>query len=262
MNFKESIDKIEERPDYPGMILVWRYNTGWPVAKNDLDAFCSHMDDWYSISCKSLSREEYIAACNARNIEPTPDSDIGGYGDTYGDFGMSHYHTVPKNRLPGIIATLKQARWLGMLSENPNIPQERAAEATALAEATKLERLKKTYPDNLQAWIDSVGGLNAIYDAALYLHANNSTQLRESNRHFEWLIGHSCMNLALKTNTVFPDWWGDWSETDPSHPLNRIAAMLADRRIEPLQGQVTYMGYGEDCGDDVRKNLKEWLNVD
>ena len=120
------IDKIEPVKDHPGMIYVWSHGTGWPIQESDLEAFKTHMDDWYSINGHGpMSRQDYEEACKLRSLPPTPDDDLGGYGCTYGDFGMSHYHTVPENRQAGIEATLAQKRWLGMLQENPNIEEER-----------------------------------------------------------------------------------------------------------------------------------------
>ena len=129
----------------------------------------------------------------------------------------------------------------------------------------------------MEKWIEAVGGIEAIYKGALKIHSNNSVQLREEGRHFEWLIGHTCMTLGMNASKNHPDyhaplnindkgiypllplWWAGWSEKDEMHPLNRIANILSDRRIEPYMGKVTYIGYGEDCGDDVRKNLKDWI---
>ena len=173
MNFKDSIEKIEDSPSgFPGKILVWRHSTGWPIAKDDLDAFCVHMDGWYSISNRTLSRQEYEQACRDRGIDPVQDLDIGGYGDVYGDFGMDHYHTVPENRIFGIKATLNQGRWAGMLSENPDIVEERREEAMRCSEVARIEGLRKDYPIDLGAWIGSVGGLDAIYNEASKMHEN------------------------------------------------------------------------------------------
>lgn len=137
-----------------------------------------------------------------------------------------------------------------------------------------------TYPQDLDAWITAVGGLDAIYQEALKIHSNNSHILREKGRHFEWLIGHTCHQLSYGASEkcpgyvagtaengwtgnypLRPEWWAGWSEIDPQHPINRIAEMLKDKRIEPYTGKVTYLGYGEDCGDDVRQNSKEWLSI-
>ena len=281
MNFKDSIERIEiGRKDYPGKVLVWVHGTGWPIKENDQDAFCIHMDDWYSICGRALSRPEYEQACQTRNIEPSPDDTIGKYGDCYGDFGMDHYHTNPENRSFGIRATLNQGRWFGMKTENPNIVEERREAEIARVEMVRLEALRKTYPVDLQAWIDAVGGLERIYTDALSMHGNNSTQLREEGQHFEWLIGHTCLHLGMESSKgcegyqepksfsddgvypLLPEWWSGWREADPEHPINRIAGMMADRRIEPYAGEVKYMGYGEDAGDDVRQNLKEWLGCE
>jgi len=273
------IDKIVPIEGQPGMIYAWSHSTGWPIQESDLEAFKAHMDDWYSILRQGpLTRSNYETACQLRGITPTPDDQIGTYGDTYGDFGMSHYHTVPENRQTGIEATLNQKRWQGMLQENPAIGQQRREAECIRQEERRIEALRKTYSQDLDAWITAIGGLDSIYQGALELHANNSHVLREEGRHFEWLIGHTCHQLSYKASEkcpgyvagarendwtgnypLRPEWWAGWSETDPLHPINRIAEMLKDKRIEPYTGKVTYYGYGEDCGDDVRQNAKEWL---
>lgn len=213
MSFRDSIEKIEEScSGYGDKILVWVHNTGWPIDKNDLDAFCDHMDAWYSICGKSYTRTDYEEACKRFDIEPMLDDAIGGYGCEYGDFGMDHYHTVPKNRLAGIKGELLQNRWRGMNEENPNIVEERRAAKETRREALRVEALRQGYPADLDGWIASVGGLDEI---------------------------------------------------DEQHPINRIAVMLSDRKEEfkPYMGKLTYIGYGEDCGDDVLRNAKEWLGI-
>jgi hypothetical protein len=112
---------------------------------------------------------------------------------------------------------------------------------------------------DLDAWIVSVGGLESIYNRAYKIHENNHTQLREEGRHFEWLIGHASLRLSMDIFNKAVEWWADWNETDTLHPINQIASLLSDQRIEPYKGKVTYFGYGEDCGDDVQKNYKDWL---
>lgn len=131
---------------------------------------------------------------------------------------------------------------------------------------------------SLTEWIDAVGGLDAIYAQCLSLHSNNHTQLRETGRHMEWLIGKSCLRLGMDASyshpdfrkpvnsfydgcfPLCPDWWAGWSDTSPDNPINQIAQMLSDRPvIQPYMGKITYIGYGEDCGDDVRQNLKDWV---
>jgi len=251
MGFKDEVERIEEAGS--GNIYVWRHGTGWPISKDDLDTFCSHMDDWYSC-VGPFSREEYEKKCQIHGITAVPDVDIGGYGDTYGDFGMSHYHTVPKNRLNALKATLNQGRWWGIQAENPNVKEERRRAREIENERLRLEEVRKGYPVDLQAWITAVGGLETIYTKALKIHESNSTQLREEGRHFEWLIGHACLHLDTSIN-----WWAGWMESDLEHPLNRISKMLSDKRIEPNQEQIVYMGYGEDCGDDVRRNYREFF---
>lgn len=248
------IDKIEPIKDHPGFVYVWSNSRGYPVKEDDIQAFIGHMDDWYSIN-GAFSREQYEEECHKRNITPVSDDDIGGYGDTYADWGMSHYHTVPEYRKNGIEGSLRQCRWAGIKQEIPDIEDRRRVAEQKKMRQEELERKRKTYPVDLMAWIEQVGGLEKIYQHCQDMHKNNSTQLREEGRHFEWLIGHSSLELSKET----PEWWGDWEETDPDHPINRIAEMLKDKRIEPYKGKVTYIGYGEDCGDDVRKNLKEWL---
>lgn len=269
--FKDSIDSIEDIKGYPDMIRVWVNSTGWPIQKGDFDSFCSHMDDWYSVSYKSFSRSEYEDACIRFDIESIPDAAIGS-GD--GDFGMCHYHTDPENHKTCMRATLLQSRWNGMVVENPNIKNERKEADFIRIEALRIEALRATYPVDLDAWITAVGGLETIYNKCTATHVNNSVQLRDEGRHFEWLIGHTCMRLGFDASKshpdyvppttpisddgvdpLFPKWWGGWDVTDREHPINRIAALLSDRRIEPYLGKVTYYGYGEDCGDDVRRNF-------
>lgn len=283
MSFRDNIEKIEEcRPGYGDKILVWNRSTGWPIDKDDLEAFIDHMDVWYSISCKAFTRIEYEDACMRLSIVPVADDDIGGYGCEYGDFGMDHYHTNPKNRITGITGTLLQGRWRGIKKENPNIKAEREAAESVRREAKRVEALRKSYPADLCSWITAVGGLDAIYNKMVGIHSNNHTQLREEGRHFEWLIGHASLDIGMFKSREHPDyiaavgcsvkgvyplmpnnWWAGWRETDEQHPLNRIAVMLADRKdtVAPYSGKVTYIGYGEDCDDDVRRNAKEWLGI-
>jgi hypothetical protein len=260
---------------------VWSNGTGWPIAEDDLETFKVHMDDWYSlISQGPMSRKDYEEACQKRSIKPFPDDSFGGYGDLFGDFGMSHYHTEPENRLIGIAATLNQKRWYGLLKENPNIQEQREKADQLKREEARLAKLRETYPEDLDAFLLAVGGLEAIYNKAADIHSNNSHVLREEGRHFEWLIGNACMSLGMKFShtcsgyvestsangwqgvyPLLPKWWAGWDESDPIHPINRVAEMLKDKRIEPYMGKVTYIGYGEDCGDDVRKNAKDWLGI-
>lgn len=272
MGFKEGIKEIEDRGD--GRLVVWHGSYGWPVAVGDFEAFCSHMDEWYSVCCKSYSRLEYEEACKRLGVEAVGDDDLGGYGCVYGDYGMYHYHTVPENRKIGLAGILGQGRWRGMLQEDPDLERKREAALEGLREAKRLEALRSTYPADLMVWIESVGGLERIYDEVVKMHDSNSHQL--GDRHFEWLIGHTCMHLGMTASKghpdykeskgwdggiypLFPKWWGDWDVLDVEHPINLIAGMLKDRRIEGYRGRVTYVGYGEDCGDDVRRNLAEWL---
>jgi hypothetical protein len=279
MSFRDSVDRIEEMKDCHDKVYVWHHSTGWPVRKDDLESFLTHMDTWYSILNKqSISRSEYEELCRASNIEPTPDDEIGGYGDTYGDFGMCHYHTVPKNRQSGIRGTLNQKRWFSLLIECPNIKADRKRAYTERIEALRVEALRKTYPIDLEGWIEAVGGLDKIYERMVVIHSNNSHQLRESGRHFEWLIGHASKDLGFDASRshsdyvpgnhlgdgavypLLPEWWAGWDETDEQHPINRIAVQLSDHRgdLEPYKGKIVYYGYGEDCGDEVRK---EWLGL-
>lgn len=271
------IDKIEPIKDHPGYVYVWSNSTGWPVKEDDVQAFTEHMDDWYSIH-GSFSRIRYEEECLKRGIEPVPDDDIGGYGDTYANWGMSHYHTVPENRKYGIEGMLRRCRWIGIKEEIPDIEERRRSAMLKKQRQEELKRKRKMYPSDLMAWIEKIGGIEKIYEHCADMHENNSTQLREKGRHFEWLIGHTCMHLGMDSSKkvpgyiagtpennyegvypLCPEWGADWEETDVEHPINRIAEMLKDRRIEPYKGKVTYVGYGEDCGDDVRRNLKEWL---
>lgn len=254
-----NISKIEPIKDIPGYVYVWSSGRGWPVKGDDVQTFIEHMDDWYGIS-GAYSREQYENECLKRGIEPVSDDDIGGYGETYGDWGMYHYHTIPENRKHGIDGMLRQCRWAGIKKEIPDIEDRRRAADRERRRQEELERKRKTYPVDLMKWIEQVGGLEKIYTGCQELHGNNSVQLREQGRHFEWLIGHTCLGLGIKAGCS-PEWWADWEETDPEHPLNRIAAMLKGKRIEPYMGKVTYVGYGEDCGDDVRRNLKEWMGI-
>jgi len=262
----------------PDMVLIQHGGYIYTIPVSDQEAFITHMDDWYSIVGKSFSRAEYEEACLKFGFEAIPDDKIGGYGDTFGDFGMDHYHTVPKNRSVGMMATLSQARWRGMRAENPHIEAERKEAEDRRREEARIEALRKSYPEDLDAWIEAVGGLDAIYEEAQKIHSNNNTQLRDEGRHFEWLIGHTCLHLGMHASKshpgyvptkgltlgvypLCPEWWGGWRETDPLHPILRIASKLSDRRIEPYMGGVTYIGYGEDCGDDVRKNAEAWLGL-
>lgn len=274
MSFKDSIEKIENKNN--GLIVVWNRSTGWHIHENDLDNFCQHMDNWHSIP-HSLSRKEYENLCKKFSIKPALDEDIGNYGDCFGDFGMGHYHTEPKNRKTAIEASLRQARWREIKIERPNIEAERQEQKCIEGEKRRLKELRKTYPKDLQKWINDVGGIEEIYQSCEKIHSNNSHQLREEGRHFEWLISHSCLKLGhsksknhpeyIEPKTIWdkgnyplvPEWWADWDETDPEHPINKISEMLKDRRIEPYTGELKFYGYGEDCGDDVRKNLKDWL---
>lgn len=265
----------------PDMVLIQHGGYTYTIPVSDQEAFIAHMDDYYSIVGKSFNRAEYEAACLKFGFEALPDDKIGGYGDTFGDFGMGHYHTVPENRSTGMMATLSQGRWCGLKKENPHIEDERREAEERRREEARIEALRKSYPEDLDAWIEAVGGLDAIYEEAQKIHSNNNTQLRDEGRHFEWLIGHTCLHLGMHASKTVPGyvagtcannwdgvyplcpdkWWGGWRETDPLHPILRIASMLSDRRIEPYMGGVTYIGYGEDCGDDVRKNAKEWLDL-
>lgn len=277
-SFRDSVERIEDMKDSPDMICVWRNSTGWIIHRDDLEGFYEHMDVWYTVLLmNSLTRKEYEGLCTEYKIDSVPDEAIGGYGDKFGDYGMEHYHTIPENRRSGLLGTFNQLRWYGILKENPNIEEERALKEWQNNEARRLEILRKTYPVDLDVWIESVGGIEVIYAKMVSLHSNNNTQL--DDRHFEWLIGHACMRVGYEAskghpdyrefksiddkgvNPLVPEWWADWGEYDEEHPINRIAFMLSDRRgnLEPYKGKVTYIGYGEDCGDDVRRNLQEWL---
>lgn len=280
MNFKDGIDRIETIDKDPDTIVVWNNSTGWLIKKDDLDTFCTHMDNFYSVSCKALTRQMYEDICKKLNINTTPDNEIGGYGVSFGDYGMGHYHTNPANRIAGLTGALLQSRWYGMIKEDPDLPHKREKAEKERIETLRLNTLRATYPSNLNKWIEDVGGLEAIYTKAKKIHENNSSILRETGRHFEWLIGHTCKHLGMDASKnhpdyvapknamdygvypLFPKWWGGWNEKDEQHPINRIAAMLFDKRIEPYMGKITYIGYGEDCEDDVRKNAKEWLGMD
>lgn len=262
----------------PDRVMITSGCYTYTIPVSDQDAFIAHMDAWYSITGKPYTREEYEALCLKFGCDVLPDDAIGGYGDQFGDFGMDHYHTIPQNRLHGMSATLAQGRWCKMLQEHPHIEEERRCAAMKQREVARIEALRKSYPEDLDAWIEAVGGLEAIYEEAQSIHSNNPSQLRDEGRHFEWLIGHACLHLGMHASKSHPDyvppngmtsgiyplcpqWWGDWRETDTLHPIQRIATMLADRRIEPYIGKVTYIGYGEDCGDDVRQNAQEWLGI-
>jgi len=255
--FRDNIQKVEDINK--DQVRIWVNSSGWLVNRDDTESFCDHMDDWYSICSCELTRKDFEEACISRGIDLISDDNIGGYAESYGDFGMSHYHTVPENRKSAITNTLIQRRWFTMQRENPNIIKERNEAEYKRREALRIEGLRKTYPEDLDAWIASVGGLEAIFSKASEIHQNNSHQLREEGRHFEWLIAHTTLNLCVENKIEVPKWWGSWSEIDEFHPINRIAVMLADRRIEPYKGKITYIGYGEDCGDDVRQNFEEWL---
>ena len=271
-----NVEKIEPLPNQPGMVCVWSGSRGWRVPADAVGAFCAHMDDWYSVMARgALTRTEYERECSTRGITPVPDDDIGGYADDYGDYGMAQYHTDPSNWLCGIAGTLRQQRWWGILREYPDIRKQREIAEKRRQEAERVAAIRSKYPADLGAWIRAVGGLDAIYHTALYIHTGNPHVMRESGRHFEWALGHACLKLGMDASMGHPgyrggtyplapdDWWGGWDETDPEHPINRLAAMLSDRRIDPYTGPIKHRGYGfgEDCGDDVRQNAHEWLGV-
>lgn len=277
--FRDTVSMIASAST-PDMVEITSGCYTYTIAVCDQEAFITHMDDWYSIAGRALSREEYEAACLKFGFEALPDDKLGGYGDNFGDFGMGHYHTVPQNRSLGMMATLGQGRWCGMKKENPHIEEERREVEARRREEVRVEALRKSYPEDLDVWIKAVGGLEAIYQEAQKIHSNNNTQLRDEGRHFEWLIGHASLHLGMHASKTVPgyvagtpsngwksvyplcpDWWGGWRETDTLHPIQRIASMLSARRIEPYLGEVTYIGYGEDCGDDVRKNAEGWLGL-
>lgn len=85
---------------------------------DDPDAFIKHMKDYHSIlSFASLSREQYEQLCKKFGIDAQPDETLENYGTKYGNFGMAHYHTDPKNRKNGLAGTLHQKRYYALKKE-------------------------------------------------------------------------------------------------------------------------------------------------
>ena len=105
------------------------WNTKYSVP--DPESFADHMARYDAIPRVALTREQYEALCNEWGVEPVSDAEMGQYGDNHGDYGMSHYHTVPQNRLTGVAATLCQRRWWAVRDEREvaaaNVPTEESA---------------------------------------------------------------------------------------------------------------------------------------
>lgn len=85
----------------------------WTTAYTVLDPaeFVAHMHRLTTLPSGHLTREQYEQSCAGWEITPASDDDLGNYADEHGDFGMSHYHTNPENRLFGVAASLRQRRW-------------------------------------------------------------------------------------------------------------------------------------------------------
>ena len=106
-----NIRKIEHKES--DELIVWINSTGWHIKVSDKEAFLEHMKQWFSIVGRTLTRTEYEEAYKQFDLgPPKSDDDLGNYGNCYGDFGMSHYHTMPENRKAGMIGTLDQNRWI------------------------------------------------------------------------------------------------------------------------------------------------------
>lgn len=70
---------------------------------------------WYSAEPPPVyvyTRAQYELACAALDLDPAPDSDLGNYGDTYGDFGLTEY--TPRQV---ITMTLRRRRIAGLECE-------------------------------------------------------------------------------------------------------------------------------------------------
>ncbi|MHB8071525.1 MAG: hypothetical protein ACYDHF_06200 [Candidatus Cryosericum sp.] len=97
---------------------------------------------------------------------------------------------------------------------------------------------------------------NELITEADKIHQSNSHNL--GDRHFEWLLGHAVLNLSARAKIVIPEWWSDWDSTDPQNPLLLLAVSLNSQRIFAQPDSGSYLGYGEDCGDNVRQKLTDW----
>ena len=120
MGFK--VEKMEERKEYPGKIVIWIRSSGYPVDKSDVDAFLLHYKKYSSIPHEALTREIYETLCKTFDLEPLSDADIleASYGNKYGDFGMDHYF-YPENRQKQLWYILRQRRSWSFEKETPEI---------------------------------------------------------------------------------------------------------------------------------------------
>lgn len=272
--------RVEDCKEDSGKVCVWIGSQGYVIDREDLGAFLDHMEDWYDICGRVLSREEYEGEYSRLGLgEVRLDDDLGQYADIYGDYGMDHYHTIPEHRGDGIRGELDQGRWRGILRETPDILEQRKQKRIQESLDRELSKSRESWPSDLDKYIEDIGGYESLYEGCKKAHSNNSVQLREEGLHFEWLIGHQVLHMAIEASYGHPEyrapetpygdvyfpysemceWWADWSSPHllvPEHPLRRIAERFSDRRIEPYKGRVKYFGYGEDDGDDVRRNVK------
>jgi len=104
----------------------------------DPDAFILHLKRYEAIPYRALSRVEYEMLCAEYGVTPNADKDLfPSYGLKYGDFGMSHYHTLTENRQAGIEGTIHQRRSWG-------IEREKKDEKTGVSVQPPTPEVKKT----------------------------------------------------------------------------------------------------------------------
>jgi hypothetical protein len=58
-----------------------------------------------------MSREEYLDACTKYGIDPVEDSELGTYGDQYGNYEKFYGF---KNQKSHLTSVLRQSRWFGI----------------------------------------------------------------------------------------------------------------------------------------------------
>ena len=109
-----------------------------------------------------LTRKDYERLARKYGVKVYDDSEMGDYGDRYGNYDFEHYFMKRRNRKIGWELTLKQHRWYGIKASSPTSGKT-ASEAPVRPYATR-GRVKAmvTFPVGVGDVVDVMLGGNVV----------------------------------------------------------------------------------------------------